>query len=76
MFLYILLLLFAGTWFIRYPAIIETHGTLTANDASKEMIALQSGRLIKLFVKNGDEVKKGNMIAWIESTANTAKAIL
>lgn len=75
LFMAILLLLIAGTWFIRYPDIVEARGNLTANNAPKEMIALQSGRLIKLFVKNGDEVKKGDMVAWIESTANTAELL-
>lgn len=74
-FLAILFLLFAGTWFIRYPDIIETSGKLTANNAPKEIIPLQTGRLVKLFVKNGDHVKEGDMIAWIESTANTDEVL-
>jgi multidrug resistance efflux pump len=71
------LLIFLGfiSWFIRYPDIIDTRGNLTANNAPKEIIALQSGRLIKLFVKNGNPVKKGDMIAWIESTANTDEVL-
>ncbi len=75
LFMAILFLLIAGTWFIRYPDIVEARGMLTANNAPKEMIALQSGRLVKLFVKNGDEVKKGDMVAWIESTANTEEVL-
>lgn len=75
LFMGILLLLLAGTWFIRYPDIIEAQGILTSDNAPKEIIPLQTGRLIKLFVKNGDEVKAGGMIAWIESTANTREVI-
>lgn len=67
----ILFLLIACTWFIRYPDIIETSATLTADNSPKEIIPLQSGRLIQLFVKNGDKITKGSMIGWIESTANT-----
>ena len=75
LFLGILLLLTACTWFIRYPDIIETSGRLTADNAPKEIVPLQSGRLIKLFVKNGDPVKAGDMIGWIESTANTEEVL-
>jgi HlyD family secretion protein len=75
LFLVILLFLMAGTWFIRYPDIIETSGKLTADNAPKEIIPLQTGRLIRLFVKNGDQVKANGMIAWIESTANTQEAL-
>jgi HlyD family secretion protein len=74
-FLCFLLLLFAGTWFIRYPDIIEATGTLTANNAPKEIIPLTEGRLIRLFVKNGDNIRKGEMIGWIESTANTEEVL-
>ncbi len=75
LFMAILFLLIAGTWFIRYPDIIEAPANLTANNAPKEIITLQSGRLIKLFVKTGEPVKKGDMIAWIESTANTNEVL-
>jgi multidrug resistance efflux pump len=74
-FMGILLLLIAGTWFIRYPDIIETRGALTADNAPKEIVSLQTGRLIKLFVKNGDPVKNGDVIGWLESTANTLEVL-
>ncbi|HUZ58897.1 MAG TPA: HlyD family efflux transporter periplasmic adaptor subunit [Hanamia sp.] len=75
LFLAILLLLISGTWLFRYPDLIEPSGTLTATNAPKEIISLQTGRLIKLFVKNGEEVKKGEMIGWIESTANANEVL-
>ena len=74
-FMGILLLLMAGTWFIRYPDLITARGRLSANNGPKEMIALQSGRLIKLFVNNGQQVHKDDPIAWLESTANTGEVI-
>ncbi|HEY5464817.1 MAG TPA: HlyD family efflux transporter periplasmic adaptor subunit [Hanamia sp.] len=75
LFLIILLLLISGTWFIRYPDIIEASGTLTATNAPKEIVSIQTGRLIKLFVRNGDRIKKGQMIGWIESTANANEVL-
>ena len=75
LFMCILLLLICGTWFIKYPDIIETGGTLTGDNAPKEIVALQTGRLIELFVQNGEKVSKCEMIAWLESTANTQEVI-
>ena len=75
LFLSVLIILIACTWFIKYPDIIETSGRLTADNAPKEIVPLQSGRLIKLFVKNGDRVKAGDMIGWIESTAKTEEVL-
>lgn len=75
LFLVILIVLVAGTWFIRYPDIIEASGTLTADSAPKEIVPLESGRLIQLFVKNGDKIKKDATIGWIESTANTKEIL-
>jgi HlyD family secretion protein len=71
----ILCLLLACTWFIRYPDIIEASGALTADNAPKEIMPLASGRLIQLFVKNGDKIKKDAIIGWIESTANTSEIL-
>ncbi len=75
LFLSVLVILIACTWFIRYPDIIEARGILTATNSPKEIIAMESGRVIRLFVKNGEQVKKGEMIGWIESTANTNEVL-
>lgn len=74
-FLLIIMLLVAATWFIHYPDIIETHATLTAADAPKEIIPLQEGRLVKLFTQNGQKVNKNEVLGWIESIADHAEVI-
>ena len=63
-------MLFAGTWFIKYPDIIQVNASLTAFDAPKEIVVRQDGKLVQLFVANDDTVTKGQTIAWIESTAD------
>ncbi len=73
--LLLLLLLAGGTWFIRYPDIVQARATLAAYNGPKEIIPLQTGRLVKLFVKNGETVKKNETIGWIESTANTEEVL-
>ncbi len=75
-FLLILILLFAGTWFIKYPDVVQTTATLTAANAPKEIVTRQDGKLEQLFVANDDTIAQGQMIAWIESTASHKDVIL
>lgn len=74
-FLFLLLLLTVGTWFIKYPDIIQTSAVLTSNNAPKEIIVKQTGRLTALFAKNNQQVKEGEMLGWIESNADTKEVI-
>ena len=69
-FLSILLVLLLLTWLIKYPDIIEATATLTATNAPKEIVIRQEGRLVKLFIKNNEKVKKGDVFGWIEGTAD------
>ena len=71
----ILVMLLVSTWFIKYPDIVEAKAILSADNAPKEIIPLQEGRLIKLFVHNDDAIKAGGTIGWIESTANHKEVI-
>lgn len=69
-FLLILSLIVAGTWFIRYPDTIMATATLSATNGPREIITRQEGKLIHLFVQTGDTISQGQSIAWVESTAN------
>jgi multidrug resistance efflux pump len=75
-FLVILILLFASTWFIHYPEVIKTRATLIATNAPKEIVTRQEGRLTKLFVKNNDTVTEGTILAFLESNAKHEQVIL
>ncbi len=75
LFLGVLLLLVAGTWFIQYPDIIPANAKLIANNAPKEIVTRQEGKLIKLFVHNDDSIEQGSPIAWIESTTSHEEAL-
>lgn len=72
MFLVILLLIVAGTWFIRYPDTIMATATLTATNGPREIVPRQEGRLTNLFAHNGEAVSQGDQIGWIQSTADHA----
>lgn len=74
-FLLVLSLLISTTWFISYPDVIKTRATLIATNAPKELISQQGGRLIKLFAHNSQIVSSGEILAFIESTANHVQII-
>ncbi|MBS1917684.1 MAG: HlyD family efflux transporter periplasmic adaptor subunit [Bacteroidetes bacterium] len=75
-FLVVFLILFAATWFIKYPDIIQANAILTSANAPKEIVPLQQGKLIRLFVSNDEKVDSAQVIGWIESTASHGEVVL
>lgn len=74
-FLFVFLFFIGGTWFVSYPDIVQASANLAAVDAPKEIVVRQDGKIVKLFLKNDDNVFQGQTIAWIESTANHKEII-
>ena len=75
-FFLIFLLLIAGIcWFIKYPDIVNTKAKLTSINAPKEVITKISGKLIKLFAKEGEQTITGNILGYLESTASHEEVI-
>jgi HlyD family secretion protein len=74
-FLAFLMLIVAGTWLISYPDIIEADATLSSANAPKEIVVRQDGKLTRLFVANDSTVRQGQVIGWIESTADHSEVI-
>jgi hypothetical protein len=70
LFVVILLISFGGSWFIKYPDLIEANATLTANKIPAEIISRAEGKLVQVFVESDNKVVKDQDIAWIESTAD------
>lgn len=58
------------TWLIKYPDTVSTRSELTGTNAPKPIIARQNLRLIKLLKHNNEEVKKGDLIGILETTAD------
>src|SRR5690625_2975688 len=75
-FLFILLLMVAGTWFIRYPDTIKATATLNAANGPRAVVARKEGKLIRLFKHNGDTVSAGTAIGWVESTGSHNQILL
>jgi HlyD family secretion protein len=71
-FLFILLLIVAACWFIKYPTLIKATGKLTSVNAPKPVNAITGGKLIKLWIVEGQTVTTNEVIGQLESTANFA----
>ena len=71
----ILLMLFASLWFVTYPDTIETRAVLTSENAPKELISRMEGRVIKFDFHQNDDVKKNEILGWIESTASHSEVL-
>lgn len=69
-FLVVLLGVLLVTWLIRYPDIIRSSARLVATNPPKQVIARAQGKLAKLLVRDNDDAKAGQHLAYIESTAD------
>lgn len=69
-FLVILLGILGLSWMIKYPEIVTVSFRLTSNNVPKPVVSKVSGRLIKLFVKENQNVHQGQVLAYIESLAS------
>ncbi len=65
----ILVMLLAGSWFIKYPEIITSGVSVVGQNPTVQHIAQSSGKL-NLFVKNNEMVKSGQYLAVVENSAN------
>jgi multidrug resistance efflux pump len=69
-FFFVLLVLLAVGWFIRYPDLVSGNMQIVGDEFPKSVNAKSDGKLTKLFSKEGDLVQKGQHLAFLESTAN------
>jgi multidrug efflux pump subunit AcrA (membrane-fusion protein) len=74
-FLLIILLLLALTLIIKYPDIINASARLIALNPPKAIAAKTDGKLLKLFVNNEQQVKKGQHLGYMESTGDYNEVI-
>ncbi len=58
-----------GAWVIRYPDVVRASFKLTSLNAPKAVLTRSEGKLMRLLVSEGTEVKAGQPMAYLESTA-------
>jgi HlyD family secretion protein len=68
-FFFVLVAIATGSWFIQYPDIVHAQARVNSINAPKQVIAKKGGRLVKLFKGDNWEIKQGDIIGYIESTA-------
>lgn len=67
----ILVALFTGSFFFRYPDVISAEMTLTSLHPAAQIVARTSGKINKLYVADHEEVAEGSKLAVIENPAST-----
>ncbi|MGM9512567.1 HlyD family efflux transporter periplasmic adaptor subunit [Larkinella sp. GY13] len=66
----ILILVLGVAWMVQYPDLIKAPLKVVAFNAPKVVNARTEGRLIRLFIGDGESVRAGQKVAYLESTAN------
>ena len=57
-------------WFIRYPEIVRSGGILVSVNPPRPVMSRMDGKLVKLFVAEGQAVRKDEVLGLLESTAD------
>lgn len=68
-FFVVIVLVISGSWFFKYPDIIESKLILTTLNPPAEMVARSSGQIQNIYVKDNQKIKKGDLLAIIENPA-------
>ncbi|ASU32977.1 HlyD family efflux transporter periplasmic adaptor subunit [Mucilaginibacter xinganensis] len=76
MFFGILLLIGVLGALIKYPDIVNAQLKIDSPNSPKPVVSKIAGKLVTLLVKENEEVKANQPLAYLESTANHAKVLL
>lgn len=71
----IAILMLVASWFIQYPDKVTARGTLNSINAPKEVVIQNNGKLVELFVKEGQSVFENEVLGFMESTASHNEVI-
>lgn len=63
------------TWLIKYPETVPTRSKLTGENAPKPIIPKLNLRLAQLYAKDNQQIKEGEIIASLESTADVTEVL-
>ncbi|QIP16718.1 HlyD family efflux transporter periplasmic adaptor subunit [Spirosoma aureum] len=64
------ILVFVGAWMVHYPDLVRASLKLTSANAPKAILTRTDGKLIRLFAHEGQTVRAGTILAFLESTAH------
>lgn len=66
----VVIALLIGSWFFKYPDIITSQISLTTENPPASLQAFTSGKITELFCIENQDVKRNEIVAIIENTAN------
>ncbi|CDN32717.1 putative hemolysin secretion protein [Mucinivorans hirudinis] len=64
--------IFLGCYFIKYPDIITSPAQITTHNPPVDLISRYDGLIDTLFVRDGETVESGDMVAILDNTAEWA----
>jgi HlyD family secretion protein len=70
LFFIIIMLFLVGSWFFRYPDVIQSTIVVTTETPPAAIVARTNGKIQQLFVKDNQKVNTGEIIAIIENASN------
>jgi len=71
----VLALVLIAASLIRYPEVVRAPLLITAIDAPKTLEGRTNGKLVRLLAENNEKVEKGQVLAWMESTAGHGQVL-
>ncbi|WP_183574653.1 HlyD family secretion protein [Mucilaginibacter sp. X5P1] len=75
LFFIILVLIVGLSALIRYPDIVKAQLTVESPSSPKPVVSKISGKIVKLLVHQHDRIKAGQLLAYLESTADHDKVL-
>ncbi len=69
LFIFLFALLLFGSWVFRYPDIKKARIVVTSINPPADLKARTSGKIVRLFVVNNEQVSTGDVLAMIENPA-------
>jgi HlyD family secretion protein len=70
LFLFLLLVLLFGSWVFKYPDVLKARIVVTSVNPPANLNARTSGKIVRLFVVDNEQVSAGEVLAMIENPAN------
>jgi biotin carboxyl carrier protein len=74
-FLLVLILILAISWFVKYPDVINSKATLISVNSPKPVVTLQPGKLVAWDAREDEQVTAGQVVGKIESLANDGQVL-
>lgn len=66
----VMILVVVGSWYVKYPDVISAKAVITSRNPPERLESKVNSRIVKLYAINSEKVKKGDVLAILESSAN------